>query len=192
MIFTPTRIDGAYVITPAAMRDERGYFARTWCEKTFQERGLVSHWAQCSVSFNHRRGTLRGMHYQGAPFAEAKLVRVTRGAIFDVAVDLRPESPTYQNWASAELSADNGHSFYIPAGCAHGFQTIADDAEVYYMISCDYSPMHSRGFHWNDESLDIPWPLVPTMISERDQQLPRAPWVAEAMTASRQSRGACT
>jgi dTDP-4-dehydrorhamnose 3,5-epimerase len=178
MKFTPLRLAGASLISLERREDERGHFARTWCARTFAEQGIEPCLAQCSVSFNRRRGTLRGMHYQAAPHEEAKWVRVTRGAIYDVAVDLRPSSPTYGEWIAVELSAETGRSLYLPAGFAHGFQTLADETEVYYMMSCEYSPQHVRGFRWDDPSVGIRWPEAPSVVSPRDRSLPRAPWAA--------------
>ncbi len=164
----PTKIEGVWLIKPQRHTDERGFFARTWCRQTFQSHGLNPRIDQCSISYNARRGTLRGMHYQAAPHAEAKLVRVTAGAIFDVAIDLRPDSPTYCQWVAAELSEANRHSLYIGEGCAHGFITLADQTEVAYQISAPYHPEAARGVRWNDPAFGIDWPLQPTVISDRD------------------------
>jgi dTDP-4-dehydrorhamnose 3,5-epimerase len=183
MIFTPARLAGAFLVLDERRDDERGSFSRTWCAQSAAEHGIAPGLAQCSVSFNRHRGTLRGMHYQIAPFEEAKWVRVTRGAIYDVAVDMRPQSPTYRQWMSAELDAATGASLYLPAGCAHGFQTLADDTEVFYMISREYSPEHARGFRWDDPAVAIDWPAPPSIISPRDRALPWLPWSAARRVA---------
>ena len=168
-------VSGAYLIEPEPIADERGLFARTFCAEEFARRGLDARVSQCNTSANRRAGTLRGMHYQAAPHGEAKLVRCTRGAIFDVAVDLRPSSSTYLRWAAAELTADNRQAFFIPAGCAHGFQTLADDSEVLYQMSTPYVPGAGRGVRWNDPAFGITWPEPPPLgrtISERDRVYP--------------------
>lgn len=173
MIFKPTDVDGVWIVEPEPIRDERGFFARTWCREAFAERGLEDALVQCSVSFNKRRGTLRGLHYQAEPFAEAKLVRCTRGAIFDVAADLRPDSPTHLAWAGAELTAENRRMMYIAPGCAHGFQTLADDTEVFYQMSRPHRPEAARGVRFDDPRLRIEWPIDPrhATVSERDRAL---------------------
>lgn len=176
MILQPASISGAYLYTPERSIDERGYFARTWCYRTFEQQGLDPCVMQCSVAFNRQRGTLRGMHYQAEPQAEAKLVRVTRGAVYDVAVDMRSESSTYRQWMAVELAADTGQAVYLPAGCAHGYLTLEDDTELFYMISREYSPEHVRGFRWDDPAVGILWPAMPSVVSDRDRQLPCAPW----------------
>lgn len=160
------------MIEPELRSDERGTFARTWCRRDFESHGLTAKLAQCSVSFNASRATLRGMHYQAAPHAEAKLVRVTRGAIYDVALDLRPTSSTYRQWFAAELSCENRHMLYIPEGCAHGFQTLTDDAEVFYQISEFYEPDAGRGVRWNDPVFGLNWPLSDPILSDRDRNYP--------------------
>ena len=173
MIFTETDIKGAWIIEPERREDERGFFARTWCRRAFEERGLDGDLVQCSVSFNRRRGTVRGLHYQARPHGEAKLVRCTRGAIFDVLVDLREGSPTYGKWTAAELTAENRKMLFAPEGFAHGFQTLADEAEVLYQISSYYRPESARGVRWNDPTLAIAWPLADgCIVSERDRSLP--------------------
>jgi dTDP-4-dehydrorhamnose 3,5-epimerase len=159
-------------IEPEKRQDERGFFARTWCRDEFAEHGLDSRLVQCSVSFNAKRGTLRGLHYQAAPHAEAKLVRCTRGAIYDVAVDLRPDSPTFLRHAAAVLSADNYAMLYIPEGCAHGFQTLAEASEVVYQMSEFYRPESARGVRWDDPAFAIAWPPDQRTIAERDRQYP--------------------
>jgi dTDP-4-dehydrorhamnose 3,5-epimerase len=172
MIFTESPILGAYVVELEQLTDERGFFARTYCAEQFAARGLGPELRQCSVSYNARKGTLRGLHYQGAPHEEHKLVRCTAGAIYDVIVDIRASSPTYRHWFGAELTADNRRSLFIPAGIAHGFVTLTDHAEVYYMISVAHAPESSRGFRWNDPAFAIAWPLAPTVISARDANYP--------------------
>ncbi len=168
MIFTPLRIAGAYRIDPTPMTDARGFFARTWCEEEIVGLGLDSRIAQCSISFNEIKGTLRGMHYQRAPNEEAKVVRCTRGAIYDVVLDLRPESPTYRSWTVEELTDGNRAQIYVPQGVAHGFQTLKDATEVLYMISTPYSPDCARGVRWDDPAFGIEWPRDGRTISDRD------------------------
>jgi dTDP-4-dehydrorhamnose 3,5-epimerase len=170
--FSPTAVEGVYVVTPELFSDERGFFARTWCADEFSSRGLEAALRQCSVSFTRRKGTLRGLHYQEAPYAEAKLVRCTRGAIFDVAVDLRPKSPTFLRHTNVVLRAGEYSMLYIPEGCAHGLQTLEDDTEVSYQISQVYAPESARGVRWDDPALDIRWPLEPTVMSDRDRDFP--------------------
>ena len=170
MIFVPTQFDSAWLIQPERHEDERGFFARTWCKNEFATHGVSTPWVQCSVSFNRKRGTLRGMHYQIAPHEEAKLVRCTRGAIFDVIVDVRDGSKSCGQWQSFELSAENGESLYIPEGFAHGFQTLCDDTEVLYQMNQFHHPGAARGFHFADTSIAIVWPIEVTVISDADQQ----------------------
>jgi dTDP-4-dehydrorhamnose 3,5-epimerase len=168
MIFEQTAIAGVWLLEPERFEDERGFFARTWDPDEFSSRGLNPAIAQCSVSFNHRRGTLRGLHYQAAPHEEAKLVRCSSGAIFDVALDLRPESPTYKEWYGTELSAENHLELYIPEGCAHGFLSLADASEVHYQISAPYAPEAARGVRWDDPAFGITWPGEVVVMNERD------------------------
>jgi dTDP-4-dehydrorhamnose 3,5-epimerase len=172
VIFAETALPGVLLLTPERHEDERGYFANTWSRQEFAERGLVTELAQCSVSYNRRCGTLRGLHWQAAPHAEIKQVRCTRGALFDVAVDVRPTSPTFGRWVAAELTAENGQMLYLPMGFAHGYQTLADDTEVYYLLSASYHPQAARGVRWDDATLKIAWPLPVTALSERDGRLP--------------------
>ncbi len=169
MIFSPTKLLGVWIVELDKHEDERGFFARSWCQREFEGHGLNPNLVQCSVSFNHKKGTLRGMHYQVTPHEEAKLVRCTRGAIYDVAVDLRPTSPTRGKWTSLELTADNGRALYIPAGFAHGFQTLSDNTEVFYQMSEFYNPEGARGVRWNDPALKIEWPLPVPILSARDK-----------------------
>jgi len=169
MIFKSTKIAGAYVVEPEVFTDERGFFARFWCEREFREHGLNSRIAQCSISFNTKKGTLRGMHYQIPPHAEVKTVRCTRGIMYDVIVDLRRGSPTFLQWIGVELNAENRSMLYVPEGCAHGFQTLEDNTEVLYQISEFHSPDHARGARWNDPAFGIRWPLPPQNVSARDR-----------------------
>ena len=176
MRFLPTAAPPATIIDPEPIEDERGAFARTFCRDEFRARGLNPDLAQCSVSFNRLRGTLRGMHYQAAPHAEAKLVRCTAGTIFDVALDLRPGSPTRGRWVGVELTARNRRMLYVPEGFAHGFQTLEDGAEVSYQISAPYEPSASRGVRWDDPAFGIRWPAAETRIlAPRDAGYPDFP-----------------
>jgi dTDP-4-dehydrorhamnose 3,5-epimerase len=170
--FTQTPLSGAQVLELEPIEDERGLFARSFCQDEFRSRGLDPVVAQCNVSYNRRRGTLRGLHYQVAPHEEAKLVRCTRGAIWDVIVDLREQSKTRLHWFAAELTADNRHALYVPRGFAHGFQTLADDTEVFYQMSEFYHPECARGIRWDDPSIGIRWPLADAVVSERDRGFP--------------------
>ena len=173
MKFTETKLKGAYIIEPERLEDERGFFARTFCQKEFEAHGLNPRLTQCSLSYNKIKGTLRGMHYQTAPMAEAKLVRCTRGAIYDVIIDLRPKSSTYCRWLAVELSGDNRNLLYIPEGLAHGFRTLEDDTEVFYQISEFYAPEYSRGVRWDDPAFGIEWPeTAETIISKKDARYP--------------------
>jgi dTDP-4-dehydrorhamnose 3,5-epimerase len=172
VIFRPSPLAGAFVIEPEPIPDARGLFARTWCHRELEAHGLESRLAQCSTSFNKRKGTLRGMHYQAVPFAETKIVRCTRGSMYDVIIDLRPESATFTRHFGAMLTADNRKAMYIPQGFAHGFQTLEDDTEVFYQISEFYSPEHSRGVRWNDPAFGIAWPPDEWTMSERDRSYP--------------------
>jgi dTDP-4-dehydrorhamnose 3,5-epimerase len=173
--FHETPVAGALVVESEPIEDERGYFARTFSSDEFAAHGLDERVDQCSTSFNARAGTLRGLHYQDAPHAEAKLVRCTRGAIYDVAVDLRSDSSSYLSWVGVELSADNGRALFVPEGCAHGFQTLVDASEVLYQISTSYVPTAARGVRWNDPAFGIDWPPEPPegrTMSPRDAQYP--------------------
>ena len=172
MIFRPTGIDGVWVLEIERFEDERGFFARTWDTAEFAKRGLNGQLAQCSISFNRVRGTLRGLHYQVPPHAEAKLVRCTAGAIFDVAVDLRPGSSTYCRWFGVELTEQNRSALYVPEGCAHGFVTLADDAEVAYQITEFYAPSAGAGVRWDDPAFGITWPTDIRVLNERDASYP--------------------
>lgn len=174
MIFTETELSGAYAIDLRPIEDERGFFARSFCAEEFAARGLPDRMPQSSVSYNRRRGTLRGLHFQAAPHAEEKLVRCTSGAIYDVIVDLRESSPTRHRWIGIELSAENRRALFVPKDFAHGFLTLADDSEVLYMISVPYAADHRRGVRWNDPAFGIDWPLEPLHIAERDAAYPLA------------------
>lgn len=170
MNFSPTTISGVYLIQTAKNEDERGHFTRTWCCREFEQQGIGS-FVQSSVSFNHQAGTLRGMHFQAAPHPDAKLVRCSQGAIFDVILDIRRNSPTYHQWAGFELTAENQAMLFVPHGCAHGFITLADRSEVSYLISDYFVPELGRGIRWNDPVFRIKWPREPVVMSERDRTL---------------------
>jgi len=172
LIFEPTILPGAYVIEPERYEDFRGSFTRVFCQKEFAAAGLEARIAQCNVSFNRRKGTLRGMHYQEAPYQEVKLVRCNRGSVYDVIVDLRRESPTFKRHFALELNEQNGTALYIPTGVAHGFQTLVDDTELSYQMSQFYSVEHARGVRWNDPAFGISWPPDDRTILERDQSYP--------------------
>lgn len=172
MIFTETSLSGVWVVEPEKLQDERGFFARVWCQQEMEAHGLSAALVQCNVSFNYQKGTLRGLHYQVSPYAEVKLVRCTRGALYDVVVDLRAESPTFKRWIAFELTANNYKMLYIPIGCAHGFQTLMDNTEVFYQMSEFYHPECARGVRWNDPTFGVMWPLDTKIISEKDQCYP--------------------
>lgn len=172
MRFIPTELPGAYIVEPEPLNDERGFFARTVCAREFAAHGLATDFVQCSISVNNRRGTLRGLHYQTPPACEAKLVRCTAGAIVDVIVDIRAESPTYLKHLAIELTARNRRALYVPRMFAHGLQTLEDDTEVMYQISEYYAPEQSTGFRFDDPKLGIRWPLPVTEISPKDRQWP--------------------
>jgi dTDP-4-dehydrorhamnose 3,5-epimerase len=173
MIFTPGRLSGLQLVTLQRHEDERGWFARSWCAREFAEHGLEARLAQVSLSFNRRRGTLRGMHFQHPPHAEAKLVRCIRGVVWDVALDLRPQSPTRGQWQGFELSAENGSALFLPEGFAHGFQTLEPDSEVLYHISAFHAPEAAAGVRYDDPAFAIAWPLPVTAIAPRDAAWPR-------------------
>jgi dTDP-4-dehydrorhamnose 3,5-epimerase len=184
MIFRATRVPGAFVVEPEPATDERGFFARTWCRETFAARGLAADLDQCSVSYNRRRHTLRGLHFQAAPHEEAKLVRCTRGRLFDVVVDLRPGSPARGRWDAAELDAESHRALYVPPGCAHGFLTLADDTVVFYQIAGAHAPAAARGVRWDDPDLAIDWPADAPILSERDRALPTLAEITAATEAA--------
>jgi dTDP-4-dehydrorhamnose 3,5-epimerase len=169
MIFTETALKGAFIIEPELIKDERGFFARTWSEREFAEHGLASRLTECNISFNRKKGTLRGMHYQLAPYAQAKLVCCFRGSIYDVIIDLRSDSRTFKKWVAVELSASNRLMLYVPEGLAHGFQTLADNTEVFYQMSEVYAPEGARGVRWDDPAFAIKWPQDERTIIARDQ-----------------------
>jgi len=172
MIFTPTKLPGSFIIEPEKLDDDRGFFARSWCEREFAVHGLNARLVQCDISFSKRRGTLRGMHYQLSPFEEAKLVRCTSGSVYDAIIDLRPGSSTFKKHMGLVLTAENHKILYVPEGFAHGFLTMEDNTEVFYQMSEFHSPEHARGARWNDPAFGISWPLVPTTMSERDRTCP--------------------
>jgi dTDP-4-dehydrorhamnose 3,5-epimerase len=172
VIFTETPLAGAFVLDLEKRGDDRGFFARTFCQHEFTDHGLEPVVAQCNLSWNARAGTLRGMHYQLPPAAETKLVRCTSGAIYDVIVDLREDSPTYLQHFGVELTAENRRALYIPPGCAHGFQTLIDDSEVLYLMTEFYVPELARGVRWNDPVFGVEWPIADPTISERDATYP--------------------
>lgn len=169
MKFTATKLKGAYVIDVDRVEDTRGFFARTFDEKEYERCGLKSRFVQCNVSFNKKKGTLRGMHYQLAPHAECKLIRCTKGAIYDVIIDMRAESSTYKQWVAVELTEDNYKMFYVPEGFAHGFQTLVDNTEVFYQMSEFYHPESVAGMRWDDPAFGIEWPIEKIVISPRDE-----------------------
>jgi dTDP-4-dehydrorhamnose 3,5-epimerase len=172
MQFQPTPIPGAYVIEPDVFADARGYFARIWCAREFAEHGLDVGVAQCNLSGNTQRGTVRGMHYQLPPHTETKLVRCVRGALLDVVVDLRPDSPAFLQWYGVELTEENRRALYVPVGCAHGYQALLDDTVVYYQMSQFFEAGAGAGVRWDDPRLRIQWPLPVTLIAPRDQNYP--------------------
>lgn len=169
MIFEELKLPGLFAIHLDMKVDERGFFARTWCRQEFEERGLNPALVQCSVSFNKKKGTLRGIHYQSEPHGEDKLIRCTRGAIYDVVVDLRPDSSAFRRWAGVHLTSTNHEMLYVPKGCGHGFITLEDETEVFYQMSEFYYPELAGGVRWNDKAFAIEWPLEPTVISSRDR-----------------------
>lgn len=181
MIFTQTRLAGAWLLDPERHEDERGFFARSFCRRELAEHGLNPVVAQASVAFNHRRGTVRGMHFQIPPAAETKLVRCTRGALVDVIVDLRPESATYLDHVAAELTEDNGRALYVPERFAHGYQVLRDGTEASYLMGQFHAPEHAGGLHHADPRLGLAWPLTVTVISDRDAGLPRLAGVEDAL-----------
>jgi len=172
MIFTATELNGAYIVDIEPREDERGFFARTWCQQEFEKQGLVARIVQANLSYNKVRGTLRGMHYQHPPHAETKLVRAVRGGIYDVIVDLRPDSSTHKRWIGVELTAANRRALFVPEGFAHGFQSLEDDTEVIYQVSAFYVPGAEGGAKYNDPAFDIRWPLPVSVISDKDANWP--------------------
>ena len=172
MIFTKTKIEGAYLLDVKQIKDERGFFGRSYCQNEFEQYGLNTSAVQANVSFNLKKGTLRGMHMQLAPFEETKLVRCTRGSIYDVIVDMRKGSPTYKQWIGVELTADNFRMLFVPEGFAHGFITLEDNTDVTYQVTQFYSPDSEFGLRWDDPSLNIEWPIEPKLISPKDKAHP--------------------
>ncbi len=173
MIATKTKLNGVYVIEPDRFEDERGFFARAWSTAELEALGVSGQFIEANTSYNHKRGTLRGLHWQAAPHGQDKLVRCTQGSIFDVAVDLRPDSATYRHWTSVELSAANRLMLYVPDGFAHGYLTLEDDSEVLYLVTSGYAPASARGARWNDPAFGIRWPEVGQLIAnERDNNYP--------------------
>jgi dTDP-4-dehydrorhamnose 3,5-epimerase len=172
MTFSETPLNGSYIIDIVKIEDERGFFGRSFCRREMEERGLNGGIMQANTSFTHKRGTLRGLHYQDAPYQESKLIRCVRGAIYDVIIDLRPGSPTFRQWTSVELSQENYRMFYIPEGFAHGYMALTDNVEVYYNVSAFYTPGAEKGIRWDDPGFMIRWPFEPVVISEKDRHHP--------------------
>lgn len=173
MIFTETDLKGAFVVDIESRKDERGYFARVWCAREFEEQGLESRFVQCNVAYNNKKAILRGMHYQSPPYAEVKLVRCTKGAVYDVIVDMRPGSDSYLGWTGVELTDDNHRMLYVPEGFAHGYVTLQDDSELFYQVSQFYTPQAEGGVRWNDPAVGIQWPDVgELLISDKDRAWP--------------------
>lgn len=169
MVFIETKLKGAFIIELEYFEDERGFFARTFCQHEFEKFGLKTQFVQCNIVFNKHKGTLRGMHYQIKPYAEAKLVRCIRGAMYDVMLDLRPDSITFKQWVAVELTADNRRMVYVPEGFAHGAQSLRDDTEVFYQMSEFYYPECARGVRWDDPAFGIEWPITDLLLSIKDQ-----------------------
>jgi dTDP-4-dehydrorhamnose 3,5-epimerase len=173
MAFVETAVEGAFILEPEPKTDHRGFFARIWCQDELESRGLIASFVQCNSSFSHRRGTLRGLHYQGAPHEEVKLIQCVRGAIFDVVLDVRPGSRTFGRWIGTELTDDNRKLVYVPKGCAHGYLTLRDGAEVIYPVTALYHPEVEHGIRWDDPRFGIEWPAVgPLTMSDKDRQWP--------------------
>ncbi len=172
MKYTEAKLKGAFVVKIEKLSDERGFFARSWCQKEFEDQGLISRLVQTNVSYNRKKGTLRGMHYQIAPYQECKLIRCTRGAIYDVIIDLRPDSATYKQWTGVELTADNYTMLYVPEDFAHGFLTLTDNTEITYQVSQFYTPGSEKGIRFDDTAFNIQWPLEVTVISDKDRTWP--------------------
>jgi dTDP-4-dehydrorhamnose 3,5-epimerase len=172
MLFHGTKLEGVFEIQLEPHTDERGFLALCWCQKEFENNGLNPRLVQCNLSVSSRKGTLRGMHYQAAPYEQTKLVRCTRGAIYDVVLDLRPQSPTFKEWIAVVLTSEQRNMVYVPEGCAHGFLTLEDDTEVFYQMSEFYNPESARGVRWDDPAFRIDWPEKVQVISERDRTYP--------------------
>jgi len=190
MRFTPTPLGGAYVVSQEPLADERGFFARAFCEREFAAAGLETRFVQANNALSRRRGTLRGFHYQLPPAAEVKLVRCLRGALYDVIVDLRPDSPTFKQWFGAELNEDNRSMMYVPSGFAHGLLTLTEDVEAYYLVSAVYSPALERGLRYDDPAFDVRWPFEPVEISPKDRSWPSFDPVFHGVEAFREA-GVC-
>ena len=172
MKFIETGLPGAVIVEIEKLQDQRGFFARSWCQREFEQVGMDASVVQANISYNYRQGTLRGMHYQAEPYAETKLVRCTRGAIYDVIIDLRPESPTYMKWVGVELTGDNYRMLFVPKMFAHGFQTLVDESGVTYQVGQFYTPGSERGIRYNDPAFDIRWPIEVRVISDKDKNWP--------------------
>lgn len=172
MDFYETDIPGAYIVELEKIGDERGFFARTWCRDEFAEQGIMASFVQANTAFSRKRGTLRGLHYQAPPHAEGKLVRCIQGTVYDVALDMRPDSPAFGTWIGVELSNENRRLLYIPEGCAHGYLTLTDDTEVFYLVTARYAPDAERGVRYDDPAFDIEWPIEVEVISEKDASWP--------------------
>jgi len=172
MVFTETPLKGAYLVDVERRVDSRGFFGRAWCQQEFEGQKLTAHLTQANIGFSEKRGTLRGMHYQATPYQEVKLVRCTMGAIYDVIIDLRPDSPSYRQWFGVELTAETRRMLYVPEGCAHGYQTLADASEVFYQTSQFYSPEWARGVRYDDPQFGISWPTEVRTISDADSNWP--------------------
>ncbi len=175
MIFTETELTGAFIVDIEKREDDRGFFARSWCQEEFRSLGLNASVVQANISFNNKKGTVRGMHYQAAPYQEAKLIRCTQGSIYDVIIDLRPDSATFKNWIGVELSAENHRMLYVPDDFAHGFQTLEDNTEISYLMAEFFKPEAARGARWNDPAFNVIWPLPVKIISEKDANWPDFP-----------------
>lgn len=172
MIFTKTKLNGAYIIDIEKREDDRGFFARTFCADEFEKNGLENKFVQSNMSFNNKKGTLRGMHFQKSPFEEDKLVRCTKGSIFDVIIDLRKDSPTYKEWIGVELTEKNSRALFIPKGFAHGYLTLEDNSEINYLVTQFYTPNSDSGVRFNDPAFNINWPITPKSISDKDKNHP--------------------
>jgi dTDP-4-dehydrorhamnose 3,5-epimerase len=172
MIFTETKLKGAFIIDVKRLEDERGFFGRAWCKREFEQHGLNSNAVQANVSYNKVKGTLRGMHFQVAPYAEAKIIRCTSGALYDVIIDIRPESPTYKQWIGVELTEESMRMLYVPEGFAHGFVTLKDHTSAHYLVTQYYTPGSESGIRYDDPEFDIAWPIKPTVVSEKDRAIP--------------------
>jgi dTDP-4-dehydrorhamnose 3,5-epimerase len=172
MIFTETKLKGAFIVDVKKLEDDRGFFGRSWCRREFEAIGLTADVVQTNVAYSKLKGTLRGMHYQLSPYEESKLVRCTRGAVYDVIIDLRPESPTFKQWVGVELTADNYRMLFVPERFGHGYITLQDNTDVTYQVTQYYTPGAERGIRWNDPEFNIAWPIEPLVMSEKDKQMP--------------------